>query len=139
MVAAHHAFVACVPWFARYAHEVLVLPRRQVSSLVHLEADERQGLADVLREVVVLYDNLWRMPMPYVRAIHQAPTDGEDHATFPFHVEFHPPLRTRDTLKYLAGPEIGDGSMTNESDPDEKAAEFRAAAGPGGAVTRMTR
>ena len=28
-------------------------------------------------------------------------------------------------LKYLAGPEIGGGSMTNESDPDEKAAELR--------------
>jgi UDPglucose--hexose-1-phosphate uridylyltransferase len=45
-------------------------------------------------------------------------------------VEFHPPLRTPDTLKYLAGPEVGGGSMTNESDPDEKAAELRAAAGP---------
>jgi len=130
VVAANHAFVACVPWFARYAYEVLVLPRRQVSSLVHLEADERQGLADMLREVAVRYDNLWRMPMPYVMAVHQAPTDGDDHATFPFHVEFHPPLRTPDTLKYLAGPEIGGGSMTNESDPDEKAAELRAAAGP---------
>jgi UDPglucose--hexose-1-phosphate uridylyltransferase len=69
------------------------------------------------------------MPMPYVMAVHQAPTDGGDHAAFPFHVEFHPPLRKPDTLKYLAGPEIGGGSMTNESDPDEKAAELRAAGG----------
>ena len=29
-------------------------------------------------------------------------------------------------MKYLAGPEIGGGSMTNESDPDEKAAELKA-------------
>jgi UDPglucose--hexose-1-phosphate uridylyltransferase len=33
-------------------------------------------------------------------------------------------------MKYLAGPEIGGGSMTNESNPDEKAAELQAAAGP---------
>ena len=58
-------------------------------------------------------------------AIHQAPTDEEEHSHYPFHLEFHPPLRQPDTLKYLAGPEIGGGSMTNESDPDEKAAELR--------------
>jgi UDPglucose--hexose-1-phosphate uridylyltransferase len=76
-------------------------------------------------EVAVRYDNLWQMPMPYVMAIHQAPTDGEDHRSYPFHIEYHPPLRKPDTMKYLAGPEIGGGTMTNESDPDAKAAELR--------------
>ena len=42
------------------------------------------------------------------------------------HIEYHPPLRKPETMKYLAGPEIGGGTMTNESDPDEKAAELRA-------------
>jgi UDPglucose--hexose-1-phosphate uridylyltransferase len=28
-------------------------------------------------------------------------------------------------MKFLAGPEIGGGSMTNESNPDEKAAQLR--------------
>jgi UDPglucose--hexose-1-phosphate uridylyltransferase len=136
LIASNADFVACVPWFARYAYEVFVLPRRQVSSLTDLSAAERQGLADMLREVAIRYDNLWRMPMPYVMAVHQAPCDGGDHHTFPFHVEFHPPLRTPDTLKYLAGPEVGGGSMTNESNPDEKAAELRAAAGPHHAAAR---
>jgi UDPglucose--hexose-1-phosphate uridylyltransferase len=63
--------------------------------------------------------------MPYVLALHQAPTDGNDYRAFPFHVEFHPPLRRPDTMKFLAGPEIGGGSMTNESNPDKKAAELR--------------
>ena len=129
-VAENEGFVACVPWFARYAYEVLILPRRQVTAVVDLSDDQRRQLAGLIRDVAIRYDNLWRMPMPYVMAIHQAPSDGEDHATFPFHVEFHPPLRTPDTMKYLAGPEIGGGSMTNESDPDEKAAELRAAGGP---------
>ena len=76
-------------------------------------------------EVAIRYDNLWQMPMPYVMAIHQAPTDGRDYIFYPFHIEYHPPLRKPDTMKYLAGPEIGGGSMTNESDPDAKAAELR--------------
>ena len=105
-------------------------PRRPAASLTDLTDAERGQLGLMIREVATRYDNLWRMPMPYVMAVHQAPTDGGDHAAFPFHLEFHPPLRKPDTLKYLAGAEIGGGSMTNESDPDEKAAELRAAAGP---------
>lgn len=127
LVARNSSFAAVVPWFARYAYEVLILPTRQASSLADLTADERTDLAALMCEVTVRYDNLWRMPFPYVMAVHQAPTDGEDHSTYPFHIEYHPPLRKPDTMKYLAGPEIGGGSMTNESDPDEKAGELRAA------------
>jgi UDPglucose--hexose-1-phosphate uridylyltransferase len=126
VIAQNESFLACVPWFARYAYEVFVLPRRSVTSLADLEDAELVHFSSLLREVAIRYDNLWRQPMPYVMAIHQAPTDGGDYRAFPFHVEFHPPLRRPDTLKFLAGPEIGGGSMTNESNPDEKAAELRA-------------
>ena len=118
-------FVACVPWFARYAYEVHVLPRVPVTSLVDLDDDHCRSLAVVLRDVVRRYDALWGLRMPYVLAVHQAPVG--DHPDYPFHVELHPPLRAPGLMKYLAGPEVGGGSMTNESDPDEKAAELRAA------------
>jgi UDPglucose--hexose-1-phosphate uridylyltransferase len=118
-------FFACVPWFAHYSYEVHVLPRRPVTSLLDLDDDECRSLGLVLRDVVRRYDALWGLRMPYVLAVHQAPVG--DHPHYPFHVELHPPLRAPGLLKYLAGPEIGGGSMTNESDPDEKAAELRGA------------
>jgi len=118
-------FFSCVPWFARYAYEVLVLPRLPVTSLVDLDDDACHALGVVLRDVVRRYDALWGIRMPYVLAVHQAPVG--DHPHYPFHVELHPPLRAPGLMKYLAGPEIGGGSMTNESDPDEKAAELRGA------------
>ena len=126
LVAENGSFIACVPWFARYAYEILVLPKFPVSGLAGLEPPQRRDLAAMLREVAVRYDNLWKMPMPYVMALHQAPCDGGDYGFYPFHVEYHPPLRKPDTMKYLAGPEVGGGSMTNESDPDAKAAELKA-------------
>jgi len=126
VIAENEAWLACVPWFARYAYEVFILPKRQVPSLAGLTPAERASLGRMVREVATRYDNLWRLPMPYVMAVHQAPCDGPDYAFYPFHLEFHPPLRKPDTMKYLAGPEIGGGSMTNESDPDAKAAELRA-------------
>jgi UDPglucose--hexose-1-phosphate uridylyltransferase len=120
---ANEHFFACVPWFARYAYEVFVLPRQPVASLADLDDNGCRDLGTVLRGVVRRYDALWGIRMPYVLAVHQAPVG--DHPHYPFHVELHPPLRAPGLLKYLAGPEIGGGSMTNESDPDEKAAELR--------------
>ena len=119
------AFFACVPWFARWAYEVHVLPREPVTSLVDLDDDACRSLALVLRDVVRRYDALWGIRMPYVLAVHQAPVG--DHPHFPFHVEIHPPLRAPGLMKHLAGPEVGGGSMTNESDPDAKAEELRRA------------
>ena len=118
-------FFACVPWFARFAYEVLVLPRRPASSLIELNDEDCHSLALVLRDVVRRYDALWGFRLPYVLAVHQAPVGAHPH--YPFHLELHPPLRAPGLLKYLAGPEVGGGSITNETDPDRKAAELRAA------------
>ena len=118
-------FFACVPWFAQYAYEVLVLPRRPAASLLDLDDAQCRSLALVLRDVVRRYDALWGFRMPYVLAVHQAPV-GE-YPDYPFHLELHPPLRAPGLRKHLAGPEVGGGSMTNESDPDAKAKELRAA------------
>jgi len=119
--------VAFVPYFARYAYEVFVAPKRTRPSVAALTERERRDFADVLRRVVIRFDNLWRMPFPYVMPLHQAPTDGGDYRGFHFHVEFHPPLRRPNLLKYLAGPEIGGGNFLSDTSPEEKAQELRAA------------
>jgi len=119
--------VAFIPYFARYAYEVFVAPKRTRPHIAALSEAERRDFADALRRVLVKFDNLWRMPFPYVMPLHQAPTDGGDYSGFHFHIEFHPPLRKPNLLKYLAGPEIGGGNFLSDTAPEEKAAELRAA------------
>ena len=118
--------IAFVPYFARYAYEVYVAPKRSVPSVAALSSAEVGDFAEALSHVLIKFDNLWTMPFPYVMALHQAPTDGLDHRAFHFHIEFHPPLRKPDLLKYLAGPEIGGGNFLSDTSPEEKAAELRA-------------
>ena len=129
IIARHGSAIAFVPYFARYAYETYVAPARSVATIDLLRDDERRDLATVLRDVVIRFDNLWRMPFPYVMALHQAPVK-EDAAGFHFHIEFHPPLRRPHLLKYLAGPEIGGGNFLSDTSPEEKAAELIAAGGP---------
>jgi len=125
----HGSAIAFVPYFARYAYETYVVPLRSVTTIAGLDAEERRDLAKVLREVVICFDNLWQMAFPYVMALHQAPVKG-DAKGFHFHIEFHPPLRRPNLLKYLAGPEIGGGNFLADTSPEEKAAELVAAGGP---------
>ncbi len=119
--------IAFMPYFARYAYEVYVAPKATHPSIAALSEAELRDFAAVLRQVLIKFDNLWQIPFPYVMPLHQTPTDGGDYSGFHFHIEFHPPLRQPNLLKYLAGPEIGGGNFLSDTAPEEKAAELRAA------------
>jgi UDPglucose--hexose-1-phosphate uridylyltransferase len=58
-------------------------------------------------------------------AIHQRPTDGAPHAGYHLHIEFYPPHRSAEKLKYLAGSEAGAGAFINDTLPEETAARLR--------------
>lgn len=120
--------IAFIPYFARYAYEVYIAPKATHPSLAALSDSEVRDLARILKRVLVKLDNLWQMSFPYVMVLHQAPTDGKMYDGFHFHIEFHPPLRKPNLLKYLAGPEIGGGNFLSDTAPEEKAAELRAQA-----------
>lgn len=118
--------IAFVPYFARYAYEVYVAPKRRVAHIFSLRTEETLALAEALKNVTTRFDNLWQMSFPYVMALHQAPTDGADYDAYHFFISFHPPLRQPTMLKYLAGPEIGGGNFISDTAPEMKAAELLA-------------
>jgi UDPglucose--hexose-1-phosphate uridylyltransferase len=118
--------IAFVPYFARYAYEVYIAPKRGVPHSYALSTVEVESLARALKSVTVRYDNLWEMSFPYVMPLHQAPTDGGDYSDFHFFIGFLPPLRQPNLLKYLAGPEIGGGNFLSDTLPEAKAAELLA-------------
>jgi UDPglucose--hexose-1-phosphate uridylyltransferase len=126
IIAENDSAIAFLPYFARYAYEVFVSPKQTHASLAALSDSEVRDLSEVLKQVLIKFDNLWQMPFPYVMPLHQAPTDGGDYSSFHFHIEFHPPLRKPNLFKYLAGPEIGGGNFLSDTSPEEKAAELRA-------------
>lgn len=120
--------LAFVPFAARYPYEVHVATRRHATSLLDLRDPERRSLAAAIRTVVRAYDALFGFPMPYVLAVHQAPTDaGRSLAISHLHLEFTPPYRTAQKLKYLAGSELGAGAFMNDTRPETTADELRAA------------
>ena len=127
IIAENETAIAFLPYFARYAYEVFVAPKVTHPNIEAMSEKEITDFAEVLKTVLIKFDNLWRIPFPYVMVLHQAPCDGaEDYGAFHFHIEFHPPLRKPNLLKYLAGPEIGGGNFLSDTSPEDKAAELQA-------------
>ena len=126
------AVLAYVPFAARWGYEVHVAMREHRASLAACSADELRLLAEALQSVVRGFDALFERPFPYVMAVHQAPTGGQAEDApgvggGHLHVEFYPPLRTAEKLKYLAGSEQGAGTFIGDMLPEESAAELREA------------
>src|SRR5204863_2574814 len=62
--------IAFMPYFARYAYEVYVAPKRTVPDVAALTESEVSDFAAVLKSVLVRFDNLWQLPFPYVMPLH---------------------------------------------------------------------
>ena len=122
--------VAYVPRAARWAYEAHVVLREHRASLLECEPGELRALARILQALVRGYDALFERPFPYVMVVHQAATDsppGTPPRSGHLHVEFYPPLRTADKLKFLAGSEQGAGTFVSDTLPEESAAALREA------------
>ncbi len=126
MVAKGEHLSAFIPFYAHFPFEAHVYSRRCASSIADLDAAERWDLARVLKRLLIGYDALFGFSLPYMMVMHQSPTDGEDYeGVAHFHVEFYPPNRTADKLKYLAGSETGAGAFIMDVLPEKTAETLR--------------
>jgi UDPglucose--hexose-1-phosphate uridylyltransferase len=122
LVAKGEHFTAFVPFYAHFPYEVHVYAHRCAPSIVDLNGEERRDLARVLKRLLMGYDRLFGFSLPYMMIMHQAPTDGDNHEGIAhFHIEFYPPNRTADKLKYLASSETGAGAYIVDALPEETA------------------
>ena len=125
IVSENGSFAAYVPFFARWPYEVHLSSKRHLQALTDLDLAERRELANILKIVLVAFDRVFDISLPYMMVLHQRPSDGLDYEDCHFHIEFYTPLRTATKLKYLAGSESGAGTFINDRLPEESAAALR--------------
>jgi UDPglucose--hexose-1-phosphate uridylyltransferase len=107
LVRANDYFVAAVPFWAVWPYETLLISRRAVGNLVELSDPERSALAEILQQITIRYDNLFKAPFPYTMGFHQRPMDGAEYSGFHLHAHFYPPLlRSATVKKFMVGYEM---------------------------------
>lgn len=117
-------FALIIPFFARYPYEVWVVPLEPLGDLRDFTSVDLDNLAEALHIAARKLDALFGFSMPYIMAMKQRPVHrGYDYTGF--RVEFYPPYRTADKLKYLAGSEAAMGAFINDTLPEVTAARLR--------------
>ena len=107
VVCENEQFAALVPFWAVWPFETMILSRKHVGSLTDMNANQRAGLADILKRVTTRYDNLFQTSFPYTMGLHPSPSDGLPHPEWHFHAHFYPPLlRSATVRKYMVGFEL---------------------------------
>lgn len=119
------SWLVVVPFWAVWPFETLLLPMSPVGRLDLLEDGGRQDLADILKRLLVKYDNLFASSFPYSMGWHGAPFDGRENAHWQLHAHFYPPLlRSATVRKFMVGYEMLAEAQRDIS-PEEAAGRLR--------------
>jgi UDPglucose--hexose-1-phosphate uridylyltransferase len=107
IVASNEHFMALIPFWAIWPYEAMIISRRHIQNILQLNKEEKTGLADIYKQLTVMYDNLFEVSFPYSAGIHQSPTDEKEHPEWHLHMHFYPPLlRSATVKKFMVGYEM---------------------------------
>jgi len=125
-------FAVFLPFFTDYPYGAFIVAKQPGALLTDLSADQRLSLAQAIKRLTTAFDRLFSKPFPYMMCVHQAPVNTPDAGPddyrrwYRLHVEFYPPLRQPDRLKYYASSEMGAWAAANTRLVEDTAAELRA-------------
>ncbi len=120
-------FCVLIPFFSEFAYGTQIISKSHKNFISQFDNDEKESLSAAIRNTVGMYDCLFDMPFPYMMCMFNAPVHTADIEGFHFHIEFFPPMRSKDKQQFLASSETGAGAHCNPTAPEEKAVELRAA------------
>jgi UDPglucose--hexose-1-phosphate uridylyltransferase len=121
-------FVCFLPFFSEYPYGVYIGAKAHVGSIDEFSADQKNSLAEILKETAGMLDSLFDYKFPYMMCMHNPPVNTVDVSEYyHFHIEFFPPMRSADKQKFNASSETGAWAHCNPTCPEEKAEELRAA------------
>lgn len=120
-------FISIVPFYARFPYEVHIYPKRHITNLLDMTYAEIKDFAKALKVVTMKYDKLFDQEFPYMMCFFQKPfnTNENYEDLFHFHVEFYPPKRDKDKIKWMASVETGTWNFINPSLPKEVAEQLK--------------
>ncbi len=122
------SFITFLPFFTEYPYGMYIMSKNHRQNLAEFTAKEKHDFAQILKDTTGTFDALFDMTFPYMMCMHQNPVNtGDTSEYYHFHVEFFPPMRSKDKIKFNASSETGVWAHCNPTAPEEKAVELRAA------------
>lgn len=125
IVGENDSFLAYIPFFTDYPYGVFIVAKRHITTLAECTVEEKADLAHMLKTLTKAFDLLFDAPFPYMMVYHQSPVNSPDYEKakdyYHFHMEFYPPFREANKIKFYASSEMGAWAAANTSAVEETA------------------
>ncbi len=129
MVFENESFAAYIPYFSDYPYGVFIVTKTAKGSLTELNEKEKADLSEVLKKITAAFDKLFNKPFPYMMCVHQTPVNSPEYGNakeyFHLHIEFYPPLREENKIKWYASSEMGAWAAANTLSVEDCAEKLR--------------
>jgi len=110
-------FIAYLPYFTDYPYGVFIVSKAHKGSFADFNTDEEIALVHILKQITGAFHHIYNRPFPYMMCIHQVPVNSSAYADcenyYHFHIEFYPPLRAKNKIKWYASSEMGAWAAAN--------------------------
>lgn len=129
MIFENDSFAAYIPYFTDYPYGVFIVTKTAKGSLSEMNEVEKSDLAEVLKKITAAFDRLFNKSFPYMMCVHQTPINSPEYGNakeyFHFHIEFYPPLREENKIKWYASSEMGAWAAANTLSVEDCAERLR--------------
>ncbi|MDP6887766.1 MAG: UDP-glucose--hexose-1-phosphate uridylyltransferase [SAR324 cluster bacterium] len=125
LVELNEHWLSVVPWWAIWPFETLIIPKRHVTGLHELSGDEQVALAELLKNLLSRYDNLFQASFPYSMGWHGASFFSNSKDAWRLHAHIYPPLLRSSTIrKFMVGYEML-AEVQRDISPEQASARLR--------------
>lgn len=106
-----------LPYFTDYPFGIFIIAKIPVLYIYELTEDAKMELAQLLKKINGTFDALYDKLFPYMMCIHQGAVNDDSlnfqSEYYRLHIEFYPPWRADNVIKYYASSEMGAWAAAN--------------------------
>jgi len=107
IIMSNDEWICLVPFWAMWPYETMLIPLKHTLRFNDLTQSQRTGLADIMKKLLIRYDNLFETSFPYSMGWHGAPSCEGDYSHWQLHAIYYPPLlRSASVRKFMVGYEM---------------------------------
>lgn len=129
IVAENSSWVVVVPFWAIWPYETLLLPKFHRPQLLSITQKEKKGLTVIMKQLLMAYDKLFSVSMPYSMGWHFAPLNEKHDTYWQLHAHYYPPLlRSATVKKFMVGYEML-AEAQRDITPEQTAKQLRSLVG----------
>jgi UDPglucose--hexose-1-phosphate uridylyltransferase len=119
------SIIALVPYFAEYAYDVYIYPKRHVSFLHQCTRSEIQSVLNFVPQTIEALNKIFEKEISYSFSLHQGPVNTKGSNSYHMYYKIHTPQRNKDSRKLLGAVETSTGTFINGILPKTAASSIR--------------